>query len=175
MLKKTLLTACALACTMTVTAWTAPSVQAAEMKIGSVDLKAAIENTKRYQNGFARLQKFKQKKGAELASLSKLINKAESDIMSQSMAMSPERLSKKQAELKELRKDFSRKQQDAQEELLSKKNALDEAILMNFYAIVKQYGKDNHYDFLMQKSAAFYSDPKYDVTAKITAILDKTK
>jgi|UPI00035FFA28 Skp family chaperone for outer membrane proteins len=175
MLKKTLLAACALACTMSVTVWTAPSLHAAEMKIGSVDLKAAIENTKRYQNGFARLQQLKEKKGAELAALRKLIDQAESDIMGQSMAMSPERLNKKQAELKELRKDFTRKQQDAQEELLSKKNALDEGILMNFYAIVKQYGKDNHYDFLMQKSAAFYSDPKYDVTAKITEILDQAK
>jgi len=175
MLKKTLLTACALACTMTVTAWTAPSLHAAELKIGSVDLKAAIENTKRYQNGFARLQQLKEKKGAELASLRKLIDQAESDIMGQSMAMSPDRLNKKQAELKELRKDFTRKQQDAQEELLSKKNALDEGILMNFYAIVQQYGKDNHYDFLMQKSAAFYSDPKYDVTSKITEILDQAK
>jgi Skp family chaperone for outer membrane proteins len=95
--------------------------------------------------------------------------------MGQSMAMSPDRLNKKQAKLKELRKSFTRKQQDAQEELLSKKNALDEGILMNFYDVVRTYGKDNHYDLLLQKSAMFYADPKYDITPKITKILDQKK
>ncbi|MDQ6975248.1 MAG: OmpH family outer membrane protein [Mariprofundaceae bacterium] len=175
MLKKTLLNAVAVAFVFAVPMIITPSANAAELTIGYVDLKAAIENTKRYQNGFARVRALKEQKKAELDSLRKRINQVESDIMGQSMAMSPDRLNKKQGKLKELRKSFTRKQQDAQEELLSKKNALDEGILMNFYKVVRTYGKEKHYDMLLQKSAMFYVDPKYDITPEITKILDKKK
>lgn len=175
MLKKALLLACAAACAAVAPAVTISSAQAAELKIAYVDLKAAIENTKRYQNGFARLQALKDQKKAELDALRKQIDQAESDIMGQSMAMSPDRLSNKQNELKELRKSFTRKQQDAQEELMAKKNELDAEVLTSFYEVVREYGKQEHFDFVLQKSSVFYADPQFDVTPKITDLLDKKK
>ncbi len=175
MLKKILLLACAATCAATAPVVTASAAKATELKLGFVDLKAGIENTKRYQRGFARLQKLKDQKKAELDALRKQIDQAESDIMGQSMAMSPERLSKKQNELKELRKAFTRKQQDAQEELMTKKNNLDAEVLTSFYEVVRDYGKQEKYDFILQKSSVFYADPRFDITPKITDLLDKKK
>ncbi len=175
MLRKIGFSVCVLACALAASVSGASTAQAEEWKIAYVDLKAAIENTKRYQNGFARLQALKDQKKAELDALRKQIDQAESDIMGQAMAMSPERLSKKQNELKELRKSFTRKQQDAQEELMAKKNELDAEVLTSFYKVVKDYGKAEKYDLVLQKSAVFYADPKFDITPKITELLDKQK
>lgn len=175
MFKKNLLIAGAHVVAVAMSLMIASQAHAADLKIGYVDLKVAIENTKRYQNGFTRLEALKQKKKSELDAIRKRIDQVESDIMGQSMAMSPERLSKKQADLKDLRKSFTRKQQDAGEELVAKKNALDTDVLVNFYKLVRAYGKENKYDMLLQKSSMFYADPKFDVTSKITELLDKKK
>jgi Skp family chaperone for outer membrane proteins len=92
------------------------------------------------------------------------------------MAMSPDALEQKQQELKDLRKDFSRKQQDAQEELLNEKNRLDQSLVSDFYNVVQAYGKQNHYDYIfMSKSAVIYANPDLDITPEITKLLDKKK
>ena len=62
MFKKNLLSASAQAVAIAVSLMIATPAQAVDLKIGYVDLKVAIENTKRYQNGFARLEALKQKK-----------------------------------------------------------------------------------------------------------------
>ncbi|MFQ5581455.1 MAG: OmpH family outer membrane protein [Mariprofundaceae bacterium] len=147
----------------------------ASMKVGIIDVKTAVENTAEHQKGQKRLESLKAKKLKELESLRSRISQAEKDLLGQSMAMSPDRLAQKQQELKELRKDFSRKQQDAQEELSASSNRLAQGILGKFFKIVKDYGKNNKFDLILPKSAVLYSGPKLDVTADITEQLDKKK
>jgi len=148
------------------------TVQAADLKVGYVDVKSAVENTADYQAGIKRLEALKSKKQKELNVLLDKINQSEKDLMGQSMAMSPDRLAQKQQNLKEMRKDLSRKQQDAQEELVAEKNRLDMNVGSKFQKVMKSYGKKNGYDLIMAKSAFLYVDPKHDVTASITKLLD---
>jgi len=142
-------------------------------KIAYVDVKSSVENTKTYQNGLKRLEALKSQKLKELQSLKTKIDQAEKDMLGQSMAMSPERLSQKQSELKELRKSAARKQQDAQEELVGEKNRLDQKVVADFYEVVRSYGKKNAYDLILPKSNMIYANPGLDVTADITKLLDK--
>ncbi len=150
------------------------SVSTAEAaKIAYVDVKSSVENTKTYQSGLKRLEALKSKKLKELQALKVKIDQAEKDVLGQSMAMSPERLSQKQSELKELRKSASRKQQDAQEELVGEKNRLDQKVVSDFYQVVRDYGKKNGYDLILPKSNMIYANPSLEVTADITKLLDK--
>lgn len=150
------------------------SVSTAEAaKIAYVDVKSSVENTKTYQSGLKRLEALKSKKLKELQALKAKIDQAEKDVLGQSMAMSPERLSQKQSELKELRKSASRKQQDAQEELVGEKNRLDQKVVSDFYQVVRDYGKKNGYDLILPKSNMIYANPSLEVTADITKLLDK--
>ncbi len=146
--------------------------QAADLKIGYVDVKSAVENTRDYQAGIKRLEALKSKKQKELNVLLDKINQAEKDLMGQSMAMSPDRLADKQQQLKDMRKDLQRKQQDAQEELVAEKNRLDMNVGSKFQQVMKDFGKKHGYDLIMAKSAFLYVDPKHDVTAEITKLLD---
>lgn len=152
----------------------AVTATAADLKIGFVDVKSAVENTKAYQQGLKRLEAMTGKKQKELDGLREKIEQAEKDMLGQSMAMSPERLSQKQSELKDLRKLYSRKQQDAQEELMSEKNSLDQGVVLKFYKVVEGYGKKNGYDLILPNTQqlVLYGNPAHDVTADITKLLD---
>lgn len=150
----------------------AGNAQSADIKIGYVDVKSAVENTRDYQAGIKRLEAMKSKKQKELNVLLDKINQAEKDLMGQSMAMSPDRLAEKQQQLKDMRKDLQRKQQDAQEELVAEKNRLDMNVGSKFQQVMKDFGKKNGYDMIMARSAFLYVDPKHDVTAQITKLLD---
>jgi len=143
------------------------------MKVGIVDVKTAVENTAEHRKGQKQLESMKARKLKELENLRAKINQAEKDLLGQSMAMSPDRLAEKQRELKDLRKSFSRKQQDAQEALSSSSNRLAQSILSKFFKVVRDYGKKNKFDLILPKSAVLYAEPKLDITAEITKQLDK--
>jgi outer membrane protein len=153
-----------------------PAAHARDMKFGHVDFKGAVENTAAYQRGMQRLQALKAKDEKVLNAMQDKISAKEKALLGQSMAMSPAVLQRKQQELKDLRKDFSRKQQDAQEQLLNEKNQLDQSLVSEFYSIVQAYGKKHHYDYIfMSKSAVIYANPDLDITPEITKLLDKKK
>ena len=149
-------------------------VGAAELKIGLVDVRSAIENTSAYQQGLNRLKALTSKKQKELDALRSQIEKAEKEMLGQSMAMSPERLSQKQSEINDRRKQYSRQQQDAQEEIVAEQSKLQSAQGIKLTKVLQEFGKKNGYDLLLPKAQfVLYSDPAHDVTAEITKLLDK--
>lgn len=151
------------------------SATAAELKVGYVDMKSAVENTADYQHGMKRLQALQETKIKELRALKEKIDKGEKDLLGQSMAMSPDSLSQKQQQLKEMRKDFQRSQQDAQEELGAEKNRLDVSIGAKFQKVISAYGKKGHFDMILPRPVFLYVDSKLDVTGDVTKLLDAQK
>jgi Skp family chaperone for outer membrane proteins len=148
------------------------SAHAENIKIGYVDMKSALENTTDHQKGMAQLKAISAKKIKELTALGEQIRQAEKNLMNQSMAMSPDRLAIKQQELKQMRKVFERKQQDAQEEVAVEKNRLEMSIGKKFQQVMNEFGKKGHYDMILARPMFLYVDPKHDVTAEITKMLD---
>jgi len=151
------------------------TAQAADLKIGYVDMKSAIDNTADYQRGMKRLKSLQEQKVKELQALGGKISQQEKDLLGQSMAMSPDRLAQKQQELKSMRTEFQRKQQDAQEALSAEKNRLDMSIGAKFQSVVTAYAKKGGFDMIMPRPMFLYIDPKHDVTADITKLLDAKK
>ncbi len=151
-------------------------VSAADIKLGYVDVRSAIENTNAYHAGINRLEDMRKKQQKELNSLKDKILKAAEGLRAQSMIMSPERALEKQEELKSMNKLFERKQQDSQESLMREKNRLDQGILSDFYATVKNYAKTHSYDLILQKQpAVLHASDAFDITGDITKALDKKK
>ena len=147
---------------------------ATELKIGIVDVRSAIENTSAYQQGLNRLKALTSRKQKELDALRAQIEKAEKEMLGQSMAMSPERLSQKQSEINDRRKQYSRQQQDAQEEIVAEQSKLQSAQGIKLTKVLQEFGKKNGYDLLLPKAQfVLYSNPAHDVTAEITKLLDK--
>jgi len=151
------------------------TVHAEGLKIGYVDVKTAMENTSDHQRGMKRLQALQDQKVKELQALGAKISQQEKDLLGQSMAMSPERLAQKQQDLKTMRTDFQRKQQDAQEALAAEQNRLQMSIGAKFEKVVSSYGKSGGYDMIIAKPVTLYINPKHDITAQITKLLDAEK
>jgi len=149
------------------------TAQASELKIGYIDIKTALENTAEYQVGMKRLKALSDQKIKALRAFKEKINQAEKNLMSQSLAMSPENMSQKQLALKKMAKQFDRMQQDAQEELGAEKNRIEIASMSKFQKVVIAYGKDHQYDMIIPRPVFLYADPKNDITGDITKLLDK--
>ena len=150
-------------------------VHAGDLKLGYVDMKSAIDNTADYQRGMKSLKAMQEKKVKELQAIGGKISQQEKKLLGQSMAMAPDRLAQKQQELKSMRTEFQRKQQDAQEALSAEKNRLDMSIGAKFQSVVTAYAKKNGFDMIMPRPMFLYVDPKHDVTADITKLLDAKK
>jgi len=155
--------------------FTSGQVIAAELKIGFVDVKSAIENTKQFRAGQQQLEGIKKAKQKELKALKDRITQMDKDLASQSMAMSPDRLSRKQQDINDMKKDFKRKLQDAQETMTLERNRILQGINTKFGKKVREFGKKNSYDFILTRPSVLYVAPKNDVTTQVTKLLDTGK
>ena len=155
--------------------FTSGPLNAAELKIGFVDVKSAIENTKQYRVGQQQLESIKKAKMKELTVLKARITRMDKDLTNQSMAMSPDRLSRKQQGINDMKKAFKRKLQDAQEAMSFERNRILSGINTKFGREIREFGKKNGYDFILTRPSVLYVSPAYDVTKQVTKLLDSSK
>jgi outer membrane protein len=145
---------------------------AAEMKIGYVDIKVSMENTKAYMQGIKRVEALQNKKKKKLESMRQRVSELDKELQMQSMAMTSDHQAAKQQEFTSLKKEFDRELQDASDELKREKRQLDQVMFGKFYDVVRAYGKDRKFDVILPKSATIYGSATYDITADITKIMD---
>ncbi|MDQ6987365.1 MAG: OmpH family outer membrane protein [Mariprofundaceae bacterium] len=160
---------------MVIGLFTAGHAVAAEMKVVFVDVKSAIENTKQYRDGLQHLESIKNAKQKELELLRDKINQMDKDLLNQSMAMSPDRLSEKQQSINDMKKDFQRKLQDAQEAMTMERNRLLQGINTKFGKKIRELGKQKGYDYILTKPSVLYVKDTHDITAEVTKLLDVSK
>ncbi len=150
----------------------AASASAAELRIAFVDVKAAIENTKEYQQGIAQLKAFQARQEKELEALQKRIEQAERELEKKRVVMSVEQVTAKEQEIASLRKQFDRKREDAQEELSRRKMQLDMRMMAKFRKVLERYAKQKRYDFVFGRPVLLYAAPQHEITAEITKLMD---
>ena len=148
---------------------------AAEMKIGYVDMRSAIENTASFKEGMHRLKSSLERQNKELKALAGKIQKAQSDLEGKAMAIKPERLAAMRDEIAELQKQQTRKQQDARDALTREKQRLDTGAAENFVQAMRKYATKHNYDLILRKQTMLHGSEKYDITAEITKLMDAKK
>jgi len=153
----------------------ASEATAAELNVVFVDVKTAIENTAKFREGLQHLEGIKANKQKELESLRDKINQMDKDLLNQSMAMSPEKLSQKQQGLDDLKTDFQRKLQDAQRAMELEKNRLLQGVYTKFGEKIQEFAVKKGYDYILTKPSVLYVKPVHDVTAEVTKLLDESK
>jgi len=150
------------------------AAQAAELKIGFIDVKSAIENTQKYKDASSRLKSLVSKIENELKSLKDRIQTVKSEINKGAMVWSPEKLQAKRDELSDLETSFKRKQEDGGNHVGRETRRLNEGVGVGLFNVISQYAKDNGYDMILQKQPmVLYGQSKYDLTGEITRMLDQ--
>ena len=154
---------------------TAGAASAAGLRIAYVDVRAAIENTKEYQAGIERLKALQARRRKELEALRRKMEAKQEEIDKKSMVLAPEKVATLEDELKDLRKQFERRREDAQEELREKKMQLDLRMMKRFRAVLESFAKERGYDFVFGRPVLLYAAPSHEITAEITKRLDAAK
>jgi outer membrane protein len=152
-------------------------VATAQVKIGVIDLQAAVASTKAGKRAKSKLEKLAKKKQKELDDKVKDIQAMEENMKKQLPIMSDK---SKQEMLEKYRKAGMELQElymANQQEVAKKKASLLEPILTKMGAIIQDLALSDGYSAILDRSegTVLYFDPATDLTSKIIKLYNESK
>jgi len=153
-------------------ALTGLQAQAAEPKIGVVDMSNLLQKSPQSQNAQAEMaKKFDGRKKDLLAEQDKIKN-LQDQINKNGAVMSSGQLQDAQAQLDELQRDFSRKQSDYMDDLNMERNAELSKLQQDVLKAVQEFAQAQKYNLIVG-DGVFYKDSTVDVTDQVLAQMQK--
>jgi len=148
---------------------------AKDVRVGVIDIQAAVTGTKEWKKEFASFKtKFQKEKNA-IATKEKNLKKMIENLNKQSMVLSPELKKKKEEALIKKKKEFERHVQDKNEEFAKSEKAITNKILGKMVKIVKDLGESKKFTMILEKKVGLYFDQSIDLTTLATRTYNKTK
>jgi outer membrane protein len=148
---------------------------AKDIRVGVIDIQAAVTGTKEWKKEFASFKtRFKKEKEKISKKENNLKNMIE-NLTKQSMILSPEKKKKKEEALIKQKKDFERHVQDKNEEFAKKEKAITSKILKKMVKIVKDIGESKKFTMILEKKVGLYFDQSVDLTGLATKTYNSTK
>jgi outer membrane protein len=153
----------------------ATPAHAKDVRVGVIDIQAAVSGTKEWKKEFASFKiKFQQEK-VVIATKEKNLKKMIENLNKQSMVLSPELKRKKEEALLKKKKEFERHVQDKNDEFAKSEKAITNKILKKMVKIVKDLGESKKFTMILEKKVGLYFDQSVDLTALATRTYNKTK
>jgi outer membrane protein len=154
------------------------NVHAAEgtsLKIAVVDMQRAIQSVEAGKKAKSQLEKEINEKRKNLQTEEATIKKMGEEFKKQSLVMSDEARSKKQAELQEKIFKFQEETQKTQQELQQKEATLTEPIVSKLRNVISDLAKQKGYNFVLEKNEnmVLYFDDKDDLTGDVVSLFNK--
>lgn len=143
--------------------------QAAEIKIGYVDLNKALNESREGKKAVQLLEEMVKSRQLVIDEKGNEIKKLEAEISKQSSILNPKAIEEKKEQRKKLMRDYQRMIKDSQDEVQKKQSDFMEEIIKKLRVIVEQIGKDEGYTVIFEKaeSGILYVPDKVDVTEKV--------
>ena len=148
---------------------------AKDVRVGVIDIQAAVTGTKEWKKEFASFKTKFQKEKVTIAAKEKNLKKMIENLNKQSMVLSPELKKKKEESLLKKKKEFERHVQDKNEEFAKSEKLITNKILKKMVKIVKDIGKKKEFTMILEKKVGLYFDQSIDLTALATRTYNKTK
>jgi outer membrane protein len=177
MYKKTLVGALALALTL---GWTLiatpPAAQAAEVKIGVIDIQKVINDSKKGKEAKGMLIKKFEAVQKDLDLRRAEIEKLKLELERQGSVLDPEVRFEKERSLQKKMRDFDDRYRDATEEMRREEQRNTRPLFVGISQVVAKIGKDRGYTVILEKtrSMVVYSPDAIDLTPEVTRIFDAT-
>ena len=153
----------------------ATPAHAKDVRVGVIDIQAAVTGTKEWKKEFASFKTKFQKEKVSIAAKEKNLKKMIEDLNKKSMVLSPELKKKKEEALLKKKRDFERHVQDKNEEFAKSEKAITNKILKKMVKIVQDLGESKKFTMILEKKVGLYFDPSVDLTALATRTYNKTK
>ena len=148
---------------------------AKDVRVGVIDIQAAVTGTKEWKKEFASFKTKFQKEKVAITAKEKNLKKMIENLNKQSMVLSPELKKKKEESLLKKKKEFERHVQDKNEEFAKKEKLITNKILTKMVKIVKDLGEKKKFTMILEKKVGLYFDQSVDLTALVTRTYNKTK
>ena len=148
---------------------------AKDVRVGVIDIQAAVTGTKEWKKEFASFKTKFEKEKVSITKKEKNLKKMIEDLNKKSMVLSPELKKKKEEDLLKKKKDFERYVQDKNEEFAKKEKAITNKILKKMVKIVKDLGDSKKFTIILEKKVGLYFDQSIDLTTLATKTYNKTR
>ena len=153
----------------------ATPAHAKDVRVGVIDIQAAVTGTKEWKKEFTSFKTKFQKEKVEIATKEKNLKKMIEDLNKKSMVLSPELKKKKEEALIKKKKNFERYVQDKNEEFAKSEKAITSIILKKMVKIVKDLGESKNFTMILERKVGLYFDQSVDLTALAIRTYNKTK
>jgi outer membrane protein len=148
---------------------------AKDVRVGVIDIQAAVTGTKEWKKEFASFKAKFQREKVVIATKEKNLKKMIENLNKQSMVLSPELKNKKEEALIKKKKNFERYVQDKNEDFAKSEKAITSIILKKMVKIVKDLGESKNFTMILERKIGLYFDQSVDLTALAIRTYDKTK
>ena len=148
---------------------------AKDVRVGVIDIQAAVTGTKEWKKEFASFKTKFQKEKVLIATKENNLKKMIENLNKQSMVLSPELKRKKEEALLKKKKEFERHVQDKNDEFAKSEKAITNKILKKMGKIVKDLGESKKFTMILEKKVGLYFDQSVDLTALATRTYNQTK
>ena len=148
---------------------------AKDVRVGVIDIQAAVTGTKEWKKEFASFKTKFEKEKVLIAAKEKNLKKMIEDLNKKSMVLSPKLKKKKEEALLKKKKNFERHVLDKNEEFAKSEKAITNKILKKMVKIVNDLGESKNFTMILEKKVGLYFDQSVDLTALAIRTYNKTK
>ncbi len=143
--------------------------QAADLKIGYVDLNKALNESDAGKKAVKTLEEIFKTKQAVIDEKQKEMRKLDEELTKQTSILNPDALKGKREDFERLKKDFQRMIKDSEEEVEKKRADFMDRIVKELSETIRKTGEEEGYAVILEKNEAglIYSSEKLDLTDKI--------
>ncbi|HKN19594.1 MAG TPA: OmpH family outer membrane protein [Dissulfurispiraceae bacterium] len=139
-------------------------VNAADMKLGFVDIDRAANDSEEGKKAVIGLKDFMSSRQSTISERGKDIEKMKSDLDKQGAIMSPDAKKAKIEEVERSEREFQRMVSDANQEFEKKRRELTESVYKEIIDIVVKFGQEEKYTVILPVQSLLYSDKALDIT-----------
>lgn len=156
------------------TGWIVPSVQPAELKIGSVDIQRAINECQAGQEAKKNLLKDVEKFQRQAADKQKDLQGMKEALEKQAAMLTQQARAAKEKDYQAKLRDFQRWGEDGQNEINQKRIELERNIARGLLKIVQQLGADEGFTVILEKNEqiVLYTSKAIDITDRVIKAYD---
>jgi len=148
---------------------------AEEAKIGTVDMQKALQSVDAGKKAKSQLETEFNKKKQELQKEEASIKKMHEDFQKQSLVMTDQARTKKEAEIRERFMKFQEVTARSQQEIQKKEQELTEPIIGKLRGVIQDLAKKKGYSVVLEKNenTVLFSQDKDDLTQEVVDTFNK--
>jgi outer membrane protein len=146
------------------------SAQTAPFKVGVFDAQRISEETAEGKRIQGQLSGFRDRKQAELQAKEKEVSELQAQLTSQSLSLSQEKRATLEKDVQRKALDLNQAREAAGREMQLEVNEAQSKFQAQLLAVVEQFGREEGFTVVLEKSLVAYSDAAVDIT---TALVDR--